>query len=271
MMPGSGASGLPGLDRDSFEVIAESIPHIVWLADAIGSTDYFNAMGTDYTGFPRQANYGWQWLDLVHPDDLERARLGWEHATGSATPFELSYRIRRRDGEFRWHAFRALPVRGRTGEILRWIGTADDLDDLEQPGDDAVRVGRQVSELRSMLEAAQPRPTERFGYVERRRRIARVNDAIASAADTVAAPAGNVAGSSPDGSAIDRLAPRELAVARLVAGGYTNVEIANVLALSLRSVEGSRARLRSTLGVRTRAELVRFAHEAGFRDPDPER
>ena len=114
--------------RASFEVIAESIPHLVWLADASGCTDYLNERGTEYTGLPRQANYGWRWVELVHPDDAVRARLGWEHATRTATPFELPFRILRADGVFRWHAFRALPVRGRQGEILRWIGTADDID-----------------------------------------------------------------------------------------------------------------------------------------------
>ena len=112
----------------SFELAAEAIPHIVWLADASGSTDYFNERGTEYTGLPRQANYGWQWVKLVHPHDAERARFGWEYATRTATPFELSYRIRRSDGEFHWHAFRALPVRGQAGEVVKWIGTADDVD-----------------------------------------------------------------------------------------------------------------------------------------------
>jgi PAS domain-containing protein len=50
-----------------FEAIAESIPHIVWLAAADGSTDYFNERGTAYTGFDREANYGWGWVELVHP------------------------------------------------------------------------------------------------------------------------------------------------------------------------------------------------------------
>jgi two-component system response regulator NreC len=52
----------------------------------------------------------------------------------------------------------------------------------------------------------------------------------------------------------------------LVASGYTNEEIANLLALSLRTIEASRARLRRVLGVRTRAELVRFAHRTSLRD-----
>ncbi len=122
-----------GLDRTSFEIVAESIPHIVWLADADGSTDYFNAIGTEYTGFPRQANYGWQWLELVHAQDLERAQLGWQHATRSVTPFVLSYRIRRSDGEFRWHTFRALPVRGPAGEIVRLQGARRDGPGEQEP------------------------------------------------------------------------------------------------------------------------------------------
>jgi DNA-binding CsgD family transcriptional regulator len=63
------------------------------------------------------------------------------------------------------------------------------------------------------------------------------------------------------------LTPRELTVARLVATGYTNAEIANLLGLSLRSIEVSRARLRQQLGVRTRAGLVRFARDAGLAEP----
>jgi PAS domain S-box-containing protein len=265
-MTPSGNSRRTGLDRRSFEAIAETIPHIVWLADASGSTDYFNWMGTDYTGFPRQANYGWQWLDLVHVDDMARAQLGWEHAAASATPFELSYRIRKRDGTFRWHAFRALPMRGPNNEILRWIGTADDLDDLTQVVDDATRIDRQIVELRNMLSAAQPVASERFGFVEPRLRIARVNDELASAPNEPASlyePTGIGANGN---DAIDLLAPREVAVARLVASGYTNEEIANLLALSLRTIEASRARLRRVLGVRTRAELVRFAHRTSLRD-----
>jgi PAS domain-containing protein len=60
----------------SFEVVAEAIPHMVWLADASGSAEYFNERGTEYAGLPRQANYGWEWVKLVHPHDAELARLG---------------------------------------------------------------------------------------------------------------------------------------------------------------------------------------------------
>jgi PAS domain S-box-containing protein len=242
----------------SFEVIAESIPHLVWLADGSGSTDYFNERGTAYTGLPRQANYGWEWVQLVYPDDAHRARLGWEHATNTATPFELSYRIRRADGEFRWHAFRALPVQGPQGEILRWIGTADDIEEMAPALDDRARVDRQISQLRAMLEVIQPTETERFGYANAKQRTARINGLLRSE---------DRASERPPAELTTGLAPRELTVARLVAVGYTNGEIANVLGLSIRSIETSRARLRRRLGISTRAGLVRFARDAGLVEP----
>jgi PAS domain S-box-containing protein len=251
-------SGRARSARASFEIIAESIPHLVWLADASGSTDYFNERGTDYTGLPRQANYGWQWVELVHSDDAVRARLGWEHATRTATPFELSYRIRRADGQFRWHGFRALPVRGPHGEVLRWIGTADDIEDTPGTLDDAGRLQRQIAQLRAMLDAVQPKQSDRFGFADPEYRTARVNQLLRSADGPPPSPPVEL----PAG-----LTPRELTVARLVATGYTNAEIANLLGLSLRSIEVSRARLRQQLGVRTRAGLVRFARDAGLAEP----
>ena len=62
-------------------------------------------------GWPSEAHYGWGWVDMVHPEDAERARSGWEHAVRTEeTPAEIEYRMRRHDGEFRWHI-----VRGSSG------------------------------------------------------------------------------------------------------------------------------------------------------------
>jgi PAS domain S-box-containing protein len=230
----------------SFEAIAEAIPHIVWLADASGSTDYFNQRGTEYTGFPREANYGWRWVELVHPDDADRARVAWEHATRTATPFELTYRIRRHDGEFRWLACRALPVRDQAGEVLRWIGTADDLAELGQASDDEARRRRQAEQLQAMLQAFGPSEDARSGGV------------------APGPPAPRIDRGSIE---VDGLGPREVAVARLIAAGHTNAEMANLLGLSLRTVEASRARLRKRLGVSTRAAIVQFARDRGLLEP----
>jgi PAS domain S-box-containing protein len=121
-------SGGLALSDPEFRMIAEAVPHIVWVAGPDGATEYFNTQGVDYTGLPREATYDWSWAHLVHPDDAERARERWQDAVVTETPFELAYRIRRADGEFRWHAARALPVRGPDGQVTKWFGTATEIE-----------------------------------------------------------------------------------------------------------------------------------------------
>jgi PAS domain S-box-containing protein len=248
----------------SFEAIAESIPHIVWLADATGSVDYLNERGTEYTGMRREANYGWRWLELVHPDDVERARLGWDHATRTLTPFELVYRIRRSDGEHRWHALRALPVRGPGGEVMRWIGTADELIRHTDLPDDDARVELQIAQLQAMLQTIQPAERDRFGFVEPEERAARV----ASALRSDQRPDHPEHEADLSGVKEASLTEREVAVGRLISDGYTNAEIANVLGLSLRSIEASRARLRRALDLRSRGDIIRYFRQHAAVEPD---
>jgi PAS domain S-box-containing protein len=122
------AAGLSLTDSE-FHMIAEALPHIVWVASAGGATEYFNRQGTDYTGLPRAANENRAWVGLVHPEDQEETLAAWQTAIDRGTVFEHTYRIRRYDGEFRWHRCRSLPVRGTNDQIVKWIGTATDIHD----------------------------------------------------------------------------------------------------------------------------------------------
>jgi PAS domain S-box-containing protein len=120
------------LTEPEFRMIAEALPHIVWVAAPDGSTEYFNGQGVDYTGQERAVNRGWGWTSLVHPDDAERALTAWQDAVAAETLYELEYRIRRADGEFRWHAFRALPIRNHDGYVVKWLGTATDIEERKR-------------------------------------------------------------------------------------------------------------------------------------------
>jgi PAS domain S-box-containing protein len=110
------------LSDGELHLVADSIPHIVWVAAPGGAIGYVNRRATEYTGLPGESHYDWDWLLLVHPDDVGQARDGWEAATRAEVPYERNYRLRRADGEFRWHCFRSLPVRDGDGRIVRWGG-----------------------------------------------------------------------------------------------------------------------------------------------------
>ncbi len=160
-------------------MIAESIPHIVWTASPDGATTYFNRQGTDYTGCPRETNYEWNWVTLVHPDDAERAVQAWDRATTTGTNFFLEYRIRRFDGVFRWHACRAVPVRDALGAIDLWIGTATDVEDQKQLELALRHAEREATEAVTLLQSIEAAAPVGFKLVDRDLRVVRINQTLA--------------------------------------------------------------------------------------------
>ncbi|MDT5211707.1 MAG: hypothetical protein QOF67_4122, partial [Mycobacterium sp.] len=167
------------LDRQYAEVIAESIPHIVWTASPDGATTYFNRQGTDYTGHSRETNYEWNWITLVHPEDAERAAQAWLHATMTGTEYLLEYRIRRFDGLFRWHAFRATPVRDTAGQIELWIGTATDIEDQKELELALRRAEQEATEGVTLLKSIEAATPIGFKLVDRDLRVVRINQTLA--------------------------------------------------------------------------------------------
>jgi PAS domain S-box-containing protein len=160
-------------------MIAESIPHIVWTASPDGATTYFNRQGTDYTGCPRETNYEWNWVALVHPEDIERAAQAWQHATTTGTDYLLEYRIRRFDGVFKWHTFRAIPHRDAAGEIDLWIGTATECEEQKQLELALRRAEREATHAVTLLQSIESATPIGFKLVDRDMRVVRINKTLA--------------------------------------------------------------------------------------------
>jgi len=112
-----------------FKLLAESIPHLVWTAEAGGFTDYFNQRWYNYTGGLPENSIGWEWQRYIHQDDLARCNYRWKSAIDSGEGYETEYRILRYDGVYRWHIGRASPVHDQEGTIVKWFGTCTDVHD----------------------------------------------------------------------------------------------------------------------------------------------
>jgi PAS domain S-box-containing protein len=120
------------LTAPELRLIAESLPQLVGVADLDGAAEYVNEQTVDYTGLPRTSHNAWDWLAVVHPDDQEVTVAGWRAALESGAPFEMECRMRRADGEYRWHLCRSLPIRGPDGRPVKWLTTASDVDDYKK-------------------------------------------------------------------------------------------------------------------------------------------
>ncbi|HZA76313.1 MAG TPA: PAS domain-containing protein [Acidimicrobiales bacterium] len=245
-----------------FEAVAEVMPHIAWVSAADGSIGYLNSRGTDYTGLPPRTNHGWGWMELIHEEDAAPASSAWEEAKKAVTPYEAECRIRRQDGIYRWHTLRAVPLRPWRRRVTRWIGIAVDIDFERRAAERLRAIEHQTADLQALLEAG-PEPS--VGHLKATLRSIRVSAALGEE-DTGTSPRQGAATAGRSGGDARILSRREADVVRLTALGYTNREVAKLLAVPLRTVEARRARAMTRIGATTRAELVRYALESGLVD-----
>jgi PAS domain S-box-containing protein len=160
-----GAAELGGRERrqglsltdPEFRLIADALPLLVGVSDTDGATEYVNQHTVDYTGGRRVTHEEWDWLSTLHPDDREAAQSSWRKAVATGSPYEIESRIRRADGEYRWHLCRSLPVRGPDGRPLKWIGTGTDIEDLKRAESELARLRTAVGEA-APGESPPPRP-----------------------------------------------------------------------------------------------------------------
>ncbi|WP_371126019.1 PAS domain-containing protein [Bradyrhizobium sp.] len=127
-----------------FRTLAEALPHHVWTATPDGSLNWFNPRVYEYAGVGTGELDGQQWGRIVHPDDIPGAFAAWTRAIADGKPYEIEFRLRRADGDFRWFLARAVPARDEQGQIIRWIGTNTDVHDQKLIAD-------QLAELNATL------------------------------------------------------------------------------------------------------------------------
>ncbi|MBD2463204.1 PAS domain-containing protein [Oscillatoria sp. FACHB-1407] len=114
-----------------FRFLAESIPQMVWVAQADGFTEYYNQRWFQYTGLTLEESQNAKG-SFRHPDDHDRFGKAWVKAVTNKETFQSEQRIRRADGSYRWHLTRAFPLLDEKGEILKWFGSCTDIDDWKR-------------------------------------------------------------------------------------------------------------------------------------------
>src|SRR5712671_4298378 len=107
--------------NQELDAIIHTAPDIIFSRQADGSRDYISDRFYDYTGADSASANGFGWLDYVHPDDKEHAMAHWLRCVESGANYEAEYRIRSRDGAYRWFRARALPIRDSAAELEKMV------------------------------------------------------------------------------------------------------------------------------------------------------
>ena len=147
-----------------FQVLAETVPQMVWTADATGWIDWYNHRWYEYTGQTHEDSVGWGWQRASHPEDVPRVMRDWPRSIATGVPFDIEFRIRRDDGVFRWFLTRAEPLRNASGSIIRWYGTHTDIDDQKRALEQTTRIAETL-QAAFLPEQLPERPDLRFDAV----------------------------------------------------------------------------------------------------------
>ncbi len=157
-----------------FRALAQALPNQVWTATPAGELDWFNARVLDDSGMTQGQLLGEGWAVLVHPEDLPVTGERWSAALASGETYENEFRLRNREGDYRWHLSRAVPLRDPNGEVVRWVGTNTDIHEQKlaeaQSTRDRDRMWAMspdlmlVCDLDGLIVAANPTATRLLGW-----------------------------------------------------------------------------------------------------------
>jgi PAS domain S-box-containing protein len=126
--------------------IIDTVPSFLWSADPTGEPTYVNQRALDYSGMRFEEFKHGGWEALIHPADFPGTIKAFSHAIETGTRYQTVHRLRRWDGEYRWHQARGDPLRDRDGLIIQWYGVAVDIDDAKKAEDRLRRSEAYLSE-----------------------------------------------------------------------------------------------------------------------------
>lgn len=125
-------------------------PHVPWVLDATGAVTEASPRWEALTGQPMEQALGHGWIRMLHPDDVEPTSQAIRDSLQTGQPIDVQYRVRRRDGEWKWMRSRGSPRFGPSGEIVSIYGVVEEVHDQKQLGEDLQSCR---AELQAVLEA----------------------------------------------------------------------------------------------------------------------
>ncbi len=141
-----------GESEERFRDLADNISQFAWMTDPNGWIFWYNQRWFDYTGTTLEAMKGWGWREVHHPDHVDRVVAKISRCFETGEPWEDTFPIRGKDGNYRWFLSRALPIRDKSGRIRRWFGTNTDITERMRA---EAALAQSEDRLRMAVESAQ--------------------------------------------------------------------------------------------------------------------
>jgi PAS domain S-box-containing protein len=115
-----------------FQLLADFVPQLMWLANSDGWIYWYNQRCYDYTGATPEQIVGWGWQEVLDLNALPEVMERWTRAIVTGEAFEIVFPIRAADGSFRPFLTRVQPLKDGQGKVLRWFGTNTDISEQKR-------------------------------------------------------------------------------------------------------------------------------------------
>ena len=113
--------------NDRFRAAIDAVQGVLWTNDAEGRMNGEQPGWAALTGQSEEEYRGHGWASAVHPEDREPTLQAWQRAVAERRTFVFEHRLRRRDGEWRNFAIRAVPIFDEGENIVQWVGVHTDI------------------------------------------------------------------------------------------------------------------------------------------------
>jgi len=127
-----------------FRAMADNVPNLAWMAQPDGKVFWYNQRWFDYTGTTLEEMLSWGWTKVQHPEHVDRVVERIQRSWDTGEPWEDTFPLRGKDGEYRWFLSRARPIHDASGRIVLWFGTNTDITEQRQAEESRLLLAREV-------------------------------------------------------------------------------------------------------------------------------
>jgi PAS domain S-box-containing protein len=143
-----------GESEARFRAMADSAPVLLWMSGPDALCTFFNQQWLEFTGRPMEAELGAGWAEGVHPEDFQRCTQVYLDAFVERQPFRMEYRLRRRDGEYRWVLDNGIPRYTPDDVFAGYIGSCIDVTERRRVEDEREVLLQEMRAARDEAERA---------------------------------------------------------------------------------------------------------------------
>jgi PAS domain S-box-containing protein len=132
--------------EERFRLVANTAPVMIWMAGTDRLCTYVNQPWLEFAGRPLEDELGNGWVESVHPEDLNRCMHTYTQAFDRRESFQMEYRLRRHDGQYRWFSDIGVPRFNPDHSFAGYIGSATDVTERKLAQESLADIGRKLIE-----------------------------------------------------------------------------------------------------------------------------